>query len=251
MEKTNEVATQQAETWKLEAQLVPQMRTQCRTSQTKVESLERENQNIQRELVKLRESVEAKDVALDQFANERASQEKEKRRLAKDLEKSEVQIARLRELERESQELASRAAVDGETLAALQSDLVTQKLNTQQLRRSLEKMELDFDQLMDPDVDLERIASSPKVVRAVRELLVTEDLTELRGQYRLTQQVTGEGQSGNEEPDQDLETLRSENEYLNHQCDELRQELAVLQSSADSVHSSNAELQVTVATLES
>jgi hypothetical protein len=104
-----------------------------------VESLERENQNIQRELVKLRESVEAKDVALDQFANERASQEKERRRLAKELEKSEVQIARLRELERESQELASRAAVDGETLAALQSDLVTQKLNTQQLRSSLKR----------------------------------------------------------------------------------------------------------------
>jgi len=85
----------------------------------------------------------------------------------------------------------------------------------------------------------------------VRELLVTEDLTELCRQCRLTQQVTAEDQSGNEETDQDLETLRSENESLNHQCDELRQELAVLQSSADSIHSNNAKLQVTVATLES
>lgn len=85
----------------------------------------------------------------------------------------------------------------------------------------------------------------------MRELLVTEDLTELCRQCRLTQQVTAEDQSGNEEPDQDLETLRSENESLNHHCDELRQELAVLQSSADSIHSNNAKLQVTVATLES
>lgn len=83
------------------------------------------------------------------------------------------------------------------------------------------------------------------------ELLVTEDLTELCRQCKLTEQVTAEDQSGNKEPDQDLETLISENESLNHQCDELRQELAVLQSSADSIHSTNAKLQVIVATLES
>jgi hypothetical protein len=46
--------------------------------------------------------------------------------------------------------------VDRETLAALQSELVTQKLNTQQLRSSLEKLGLDLDQLMDPDVALEK-----------------------------------------------------------------------------------------------
>ena len=59
-------------------------------------------------------------------------------------------------MERESQELASRAAVDRETLAALQSDLVTHKVNSQQLKGSLEKLGLDIDQLMDPDTALER-----------------------------------------------------------------------------------------------
>jgi hypothetical protein len=63
-------------------------------------------------------------------------------------------------VERESQELASRAAVDRETLATLQGDLVTQKLNTQQLRSSLEKMGLDLDQLMEPDVALEKYVLS-------------------------------------------------------------------------------------------
>jgi chromosome segregation ATPase len=85
----------------------------------------------------------------------------------------------------------------------------------------------------------------------VRELLVTEDLTELCRQCKLAQQVAAEEQSGNEGPGPDLETLKSENESLSHQCDELRQELATLQSSADSVHSNNAKLQVTVATLQS
>jgi len=63
-------------------------------------------------------------------------------------------------MERESRELASRAAMDRETLATLQGDLVTQKLNTQQLRSSLEKMALDLDQLMDPDVALEKYVLS-------------------------------------------------------------------------------------------
>jgi hypothetical protein len=59
-------------------------------------------------------------------------------------------------VERDSQELASRAAMDRETLATLQSDLVTQKLLTQQLRSSLEKIGLGLDQLMDPDAALEK-----------------------------------------------------------------------------------------------
>jgi regulator of replication initiation timing len=58
LEKTNEVANQQTETWKSEAQHIPELRTQCSTSQAKVESLEKENQSLQKELVKLRESLE-------------------------------------------------------------------------------------------------------------------------------------------------------------------------------------------------
>jgi chromosome segregation ATPase len=60
LERTNEIASQQAETWKSEAQHVPVLRTQCSTSQAKIESLEKENQSLQRELAKLRESIEVR-----------------------------------------------------------------------------------------------------------------------------------------------------------------------------------------------
>jgi predicted RNase H-like nuclease (RuvC/YqgF family) len=60
LERTNEVANQQAETWKSEAQHVPELRTQFSMSQAKVESLEKENQSLQRELVKLREYLEVR-----------------------------------------------------------------------------------------------------------------------------------------------------------------------------------------------
>jgi predicted RNase H-like nuclease (RuvC/YqgF family) len=64
LERTNEIANQQAETWKSEAQCIPGLRTQCSTSQTKVEGLEKENQSLQRELSKLREFVE---VSVNEF----------------------------------------------------------------------------------------------------------------------------------------------------------------------------------------
>lgn len=60
LERINEIANQQAETWKSEAQHVPELRTQCSTSQSQIESLEKDNQSLQRELAKLRESLEVR-----------------------------------------------------------------------------------------------------------------------------------------------------------------------------------------------
>ena len=58
LERASDVANQQADSWKTEAQLVPGLRTQCSTNEAKLESLEKENQSMQRELTKLRESLE-------------------------------------------------------------------------------------------------------------------------------------------------------------------------------------------------
>ncbi|KAJ9582463.1 hypothetical protein L9F63_003156, partial [Diploptera punctata] len=191
-----------------------------------------------------------KDVALDQYAGDVASQEKERNRLVKELEEATFQITRLHEVERESQELASRAAVDRETLATLQTDLVTHKLNTQQLKSSLEKLGLDVDQLMDPDIALERIVSSAEVVRAVRELLAKEEAEE-QCQQSAEDEESNKEDSGPESLKTENESLKYENENLLKQCEELRQEHATLQTSADGMNSENAKLQVNVATLQS
>lgn len=58
---------------------------------------------------------------------------------------------RLQEVEREGQELASRAAADREALATLQVDLVQQKVLSQQLKATMEKIGIDFEQLLDPE----------------------------------------------------------------------------------------------------
>lgn len=55
---------------------------------------------------------------------------------------------RLRDIERSSKELDSRAAIDRETLEALQSDLVAEKLNTQHLSTVLEKFGVNVNMLL-------------------------------------------------------------------------------------------------------
>lgn len=63
---------------------------------------------------------------------------------------------RLQEVEREREELQRQWAMDKATLSALQSDLVAEKLNTQQLKVSLDKLGLPVDHLIDMDNALDR-----------------------------------------------------------------------------------------------
>ena len=60
---------------------------------------------------------------------------------------------RLQEIERSSKELDSRAAIDRETLETLQSNLVAEKLNSQQLYTVLEKLGLSVEMLLSLPAD--------------------------------------------------------------------------------------------------
>lgn len=62
-------------------------------------------------------------------------------------------IDRLQEIERSSKELDSRAAIDRETLEILQSNLIAEKLNTQQLCTVLEKLGLSDNMLLSLPLD--------------------------------------------------------------------------------------------------
>lgn len=65
-------------------------------------------------------------------------------------------LTRLQEVERELQELERKRAVDKATINTLQTDLIAEKLNTQQLKAGLDKLGLPVDHLSDPDNALDR-----------------------------------------------------------------------------------------------
>lgn len=60
----------------------------------------------------------------------------------------------MQEIERSSKELDSRAAIDRETLEILQSNLVAEKLNNQQLYTVLEKLSLSDNILLSQPLEI-------------------------------------------------------------------------------------------------
>ncbi|XP_039289129.1 LOW QUALITY PROTEIN: girdin [Nilaparvata lugens] len=131
--------------------------------------------NLERDITRLKHALEVKAVSLDKLSTEIEVVMKEKSELAKQLEKANLQISRLQQLEHESRELESRSAVDKAAITALQSELVAEKLNTQRLKGSLEKLGLALDHFSDPDNALDRILSSPEVLKAVKSRLALEE----------------------------------------------------------------------------
>lgn len=133
--------------------------------------------SLERDISKLKEALESKSVALDELSCEIEVVQKEKQQLSKQLEESNSQISRLQEKEKEWRDLESRYEVDRATLVALQSDLVAEKLNTQQLKCSLDKLGLPVDHLSDPENALDKIVSSPEILRLARERLSLDEST--------------------------------------------------------------------------
>lgn len=96
--------------------------------QDKVTSLEKENVGLQKEVAKLREVIETKEVTLDRNAEEKEKYEREIQKLNVDTTNLVVQIEKLQEFERKSTELISKASVYAETIADLQKDLISEKV---------------------------------------------------------------------------------------------------------------------------
>lgn len=126
---------------------------------------------LEREVARLRQSVGAKDDEVYKVQNEIEILKKEKHLMIKQIEESTNQINRLHDVEREFRDLESRYEVDRATLAALQKELISEKLSTQGLKANLEQFGLALDQLSDPQAAIDRILSSPEILKAVKEKL--------------------------------------------------------------------------------
>ncbi|KAK9498382.1 hypothetical protein O3M35_003028 [Rhynocoris fuscipes] len=133
--------------------------------------------NLEKEIVRLKQTVESKAVDVDKLQCELDSITKEKSQLIKQLEEVNAQNSRLCNVEKEWKELLSKYEVDKATLATLHKELVQEKMVTQRLISTLEKLGLPVEQLADPENAIDRIISSPEIVRAVQERLgsVQED----------------------------------------------------------------------------
>ncbi|XP_078464725.1 girdin-like isoform X1 [Lampetra planeri] len=101
---------------------------------------EREAREFGKESRRLRQLLEEREGALEERAASAARSEREASEASLEAARLHEACARLQEAEREARDAAKQASLDGTTLAALQEELVCEKLRSQQLSADLERL---------------------------------------------------------------------------------------------------------------
>ncbi|XP_076749877.1 protein girdin [Xylocopa sonorina] len=243
LERSLELANQKVEELKVVENNIKEINSKCLDLESKLVAVEREKDIAQRDIHRYRETIEEKDVALDKATNTIEVLERKVTQLEQELHDSVTQISRLQEIERSSKELDSRAAIDRETLEILQSNLVAEKLNTQQLYTVLEKLGLSDNMLLSLPLDniLKKIAQIPEVVDYIRK----------SNNSCCEKSVSESTNSENSETSSIHSTLEATVESLKKEQEHLNMKLVTAQTASESLLSENAKLQVQITTLQS
>ncbi|XP_065359354.1 protein Daple isoform X1 [Calliphora vicina] len=145
--------------------------------QAKLNTFERENASLAKEVGKLKENLEEKSVLLDGQCAVVDNQCKEILRLTKSLEEAEYTQVRLNDLEVQNQELVSQRDIDLQTITTLRNDLVSGTLATNKVRYNLEKLGLNVDPTDDKselnvETVVEKLVRNPETFKTVREIML-------------------------------------------------------------------------------
>ncbi|KAI4487161.1 PREDICTED: girdin isoform X1 [Polistes canadensis] len=246
LERTLETTNQKVEELKDIELKMNELKSKCTFLESKITILEKEKDIAQRDTFRFKETIEEKDVALDKATNTIEVLERKVAQLEQEVQNSLSQILRLQEVERSSKELDSRAAIDRETLETLKSNLVAEKLNTQQMYTVLEKLGLSDTMLSLPlDNILERIAQNAEVVNLVKKSIKSEP-----SRYGLI--IESESKKTDENSQSDLNNaLQKTVESLKKEQEQLQSKLIATETMSENLLSDNAKLQVFITTLQS
>ncbi|XP_032664261.1 girdin [Odontomachus brunneus] len=244
LERTLETTSQKVEELKVIENNVNEINSKCLDLESRLTVTEKEKDAAQRDIYKCRETIEEKDVALDKATNTIEVLERKVLQLEQELQDCVTQISRLQEIERSSKELDTRAAIDRETLEILQSNLVAEKRNNQQLCTILEKLGLSDNILLTlpPETILERIAQLPEIIDYVKKLSLAEDSCNEKAVSESTEK---------ENSDELNKTLEAIIEPLKREVEQLQMKSSMSQTASEHLLSENAKLQVHITTLQS
>ncbi|XP_028160156.1 protein Daple [Ostrinia furnacalis] len=240
LEKTLDSRTKELNILKPEADKVTGLIIQTEELKTKLSYSEKETHNLQREVNKLKEAVEEKDVSIDKLTTEIELKKKELERLVKELEINQNTISRLQDLEQKTQELKSQKKMDSETIQTLQKDLIKEKVNFDKLRNCLEKLGIHSSEIMSKDVNVEDLLEKI-ITNTDHENLISE----IAAKANLMALVPCSCKQA------DVEVNDIDENIVNPQIEQLTADVSALQASLESCQSENAKLQVNVATLNS
>lgn len=214
----------------------------------KITTLEKEANSLQKEIIRLKEVLEVKDVNLDKMLANADFQEKEISRLTKETENITSQLEKLQEFEQKAQELLSQTTVYTETITTLQNDLVSEKLTNEKFKSVIEKLGLGMDALdNDINIIIEKISSNPDVMKNVtlflKDKLQNDSVCDICNSEPKSTEVDLLSQT-----EQVVSSVSAE---WNQQCEKLCAELTAMQQLNESLQTENARMQVDISTLTS
>lgn len=242
LERTLEMTNQKVEKLKVVENNANDIKSKCLDLESRLTTIEKEKDTAQRDIYKYREMIEKKDVALDKATNTIEVLERKVLQLEQELQDCLTQISRLQEIEQSSKELDSRAAIDRETLEILQSNLVAEKLNNQQLYTVLEKLGLSDNILLSQPLEtiLEKIAQIPEVINHVKKSFISE-----------SSEKTSESTVNSDKESDFNKDLEIRMEPLRQELEQMQTKWSLTQTAMEQLLSENAKLQVHITTLQS
>ncbi|XP_047488647.1 girdin-like isoform X5 [Penaeus chinensis] len=147
LENENSKLQRTVETLKLSTKKLNDMERDLTELESTNDRLDRENKSLQKEVTRLRNAMEVKDGLIDDAASKISTQERDIKRLNKDVEQFRTSDNRVRELEKEKRELEQQMMTERKTLSCLREDLVAEKVKTQQLSNQLDSLRSDLSKL--------------------------------------------------------------------------------------------------------
>ena len=140
IETENKKMQKSIETLKLTARRVNQLESENLELEGQHHKVERENKSLVREIERLKQTMEVKDLSLDENASKLAAAERELEKNRKEVDMAAKNDNKLVELEVANQDLASQCMMDKRALIDLREELVLEKVSAEKLSAQIEAM---------------------------------------------------------------------------------------------------------------
>ncbi|KAG8041958.1 hypothetical protein G9C98_007262 [Cotesia typhae] len=244
LDRSLESANQKLDEYRNVEKKLKDSEVKCNDLEAKILALEKDKDVALRDVHKYREAIEEKDVAIDKSTNTIEVLEKKIQELDREIDNSNAQIVRLQEIERSSKELDARAAIDKETLETLESNLIAEKMNTQQIHAALDKLGLTVDVLLSLSAEnfAEKLINLPEVAIHINKLINESSKNH------------ADAPVAKEHEDEEMKPLKEHIEMveaLKKDLESTAMKLIMSESTAESLLEEQAKLQVSVTTLTS
>merc|ERR1719225_848095 len=201
------------ETLKVTARRVNGLENENLELEGKHHKVERENKSLVREIDRLKQTLEVKDLSLDENASKLAAAERELEKKKKEEDISAKNDSKLNELEAANQELASQCMMDKRALIDLREELVKEKMAAEKLSGQIETMS---SQLAGVGISLKNdgsLSGIDNIQRMKEEVMkVTNDAVE-RSKQRIEEKSSS---------DERVNVLQAERDELSSELAKLR-----------------------------